>query len=45
VRVIYHHVTGKSQIRMLMVYPKSVKDDLSAAEKKLLRKVVEKWDG
>jgi hypothetical protein len=29
----------------VMMYPKSVKDDLSAQEKAALRKIVEKWNG
>lgn len=43
VRVIYYHVSSAAQCRMLLVYRKGVKDDLSAAEKKLLRKLNESW--
>lgn len=45
VRVIYYWLCADRQIRLLMLYPKSRKDDLSAAEKAALKKVVEKWNG
>jgi hypothetical protein len=34
---------GQSQVRLLLVYRKGVKDDLSAAEKKVLRQLNENW--
>src|SRR5262245_54521179 len=37
VRVIYYHVTAAHQIRLLLIYRKGVKDDLSEDEKKVLR--------
>jgi hypothetical protein len=43
VRVIYFHGVGQSQVRLLLVYRKGVKDDLSAAEKKVLRQLNENW--
>jgi hypothetical protein len=43
VRVIYFHVLAASQIRLLLVYRKGIKDDLTAAEKAWLRTIVEKW--
>lgn len=43
VRVIYFHVSAASQVRLLLIYPKGTKDDLSDAEKKELRKIVENW--
>jgi hypothetical protein len=43
--VIYYWLCADEQIRLLMLYPKSRKDDLSAAEKTMLRKVVERWNG
>jgi hypothetical protein len=43
VRVIYFHAVSQSQIRFLLVYRKGVKDDLSAAEKKVLRRLNENW--
>jgi len=43
VRVIYFHAASHKQIRLLLIYRKGVKDDLSAAEKKLLRKINENW--
>ena len=35
--------TQHSQCRMLLIYRKGVKDDLTAAEKKTLRKLNENW--
>jgi hypothetical protein len=43
VRVIYFHVARDEQIRLLLIYRKGVKDDLSAAEKKVLRRLNENW--
>jgi hypothetical protein len=43
VRVIYFHAVNQSQIRLLLIYRKGVKADLSVAEKKVLRKLNEKW--
>jgi hypothetical protein len=45
VRVIYYWLSADWQIRLLMLHPKSRKDDLPAAEKAMLKKVVEKWNG
>lgn len=42
-RVIYFHVVAASQIRLVMIYQKGVKDDLAKDEKKALRKVIERW--
>jgi hypothetical protein len=43
VRVIYFHVVSLSQIRLLLIYRKGLKDDLSRAEKKVLRAINEDW--
>lgn len=43
VRIIYYHVSAQVQCRMLLIYRKGIKDDLSAAEKKVLRKLNESW--
>jgi hypothetical protein len=43
VRVIYYHLAKSSQCRMLFIYRKGVKDDLTAAEKRTLRKLNENW--
>ena len=43
VRVIYFHAANQNQVRLLLIYRKGVKDDLSAAEKKILRKLNEEW--
>lgn len=45
VRVIYYWLGADWQIRLLMMYPKSRKADLSPVEKAMLKKVVEKWNG
>lgn len=42
-RVIYFHVSSDNQIRLLLIYAKGVKDDLSAQEKAILRKLNEEW--
>ena len=43
VRVIYFHITAQAQVRLLLIYRKGVKDDLTAAEKKTLRKLNQDW--
>lgn len=43
VRVIYFHAVSQNQVRLLLIYRKGVKDDLSAAEKKVLRRLNEHW--
>jgi hypothetical protein len=43
VRVIYFHAASRNQIRLLLIYRKGVKDDLSAAEKKMLRELNQNW--
>jgi hypothetical protein len=43
VRVIYFHAVSQNQVRLLLIYRKGVKDDLSAAEKKVLRRLNENW--
>ena len=43
VRVIYFYVTAAAQIRLIAIYKKGIKDDLSAAEKKILKKLNENW--
>jgi hypothetical protein len=42
-RVVYFHAVSQSQVRFLLIYRKGVKDDLSTAEKKVLRKLNESW--
>lgn len=42
-RVIYYHVVAKSQIRMILIYRKGIKDDLTPKEKAVLRKLNEDW--
>jgi hypothetical protein len=41
VRVIYFHVASAD--RLLLIYQKGVKDDLSAAEKRVLRDINRNW--
>lgn len=43
VRVIYFHKPGAHQIRLLLIYSKGVKDDLSPREKTALRRINEAW--
>ena len=43
VRVIYYYVTAAAQIRLILIYPKSAKDSLSAAEKRVLKKMTQEW--
>lgn len=43
VRVIYFHRTREYEIRLLLIYRKGIKDDLSASEKAILKKVIERW--
>ena len=42
VRVIYCWVTRRYQVLMLLIYPKSARDDPTADERKLLAKLVER---
>lgn len=42
-RVIYYYVSSAAQIRLLLIYAKGRKDDLSAAEKRTLRNLNERW--
>ena len=42
-RVIYYHVSSAAQIRLLLIYAKGRKDDLSADEKRALRGLNERW--
>ena len=43
VRVIYFHRTHEFEIRLLLIYRKGIKDDLSAREKAILKKMIERW--
>ncbi|HDC4272682.1 TPA: type II toxin-antitoxin system RelE/ParE family toxin [Enterobacter cloacae] len=43
VRVIYFHRTHGFEIRLLLIYRKGIKDDLSAREKAILKKMIERW--
>jgi len=42
-RVIYYWFSGRSQIGLLMMYPKNTQADLSVAERKALRNLIEHW--
>lgn len=42
-RVIYYHVVAQAQIRMILIYRKGIKDDLTPKEKVMLRKMNEDW--
>jgi len=43
VRVIYYWAVSADQIRMLYVYSKCDQEDLTNAQLKVLRQVVERW--
>ena len=43
VRVIYYHVDELAQIRLLLIYRKGLKDDLTAKEKAMLREIKARW--
>ena len=42
-RVIYYHVVVLAQIRMILIYRKGIKDDLTLREKTVLRKINAEW--
>ena len=42
IRVIYYWIVDQSTILMLLAYPKSEQDDLTTAQKRALKQVVEK---
>lgn len=42
VRVIYYWITRRDQVLMLVIYPKSARDDLTPDERRLLAKLVER---
>lgn len=42
-RVIYYYFASASQIVLLLVYPKSTQDNLTADQKKALRTIIENW--
>jgi hypothetical protein len=43
VRVIYYYLCPASQIRLLLIYRKGAKDNLSELEKGVLRKLNQGW--
>ena len=43
VRIIYYHVDALHQLRMLLAYRKGEADDLTPAQRKALKKVVDTW--
>lgn len=44
VRVIYYPVTASHQPRLILIYQKGVKDELTAEEKKLLSELNKGWE-
>ena len=42
-RVIYYHIVVQAQIRMILIYRKGIKDDLTPREKAVLRKINAEW--
>ncbi|TDB56916.1 type II toxin-antitoxin system RelE/ParE family toxin [Photorhabdus khanii] len=43
VHIIYYYKVDVSHIRLLLIYKKGIKDDLSESEKKVLRALNEGW--
>ncbi len=43
VRVIYYYRASESEIRLLLIYKKGIKDDLTAQEKAMLRMLNARW--
>lgn len=43
VRMIYFHVDELEQIRLLLIYKKGIKDDLTKREKSILRGIKDRW--
>lgn len=42
-RVIYYYVSDAAQIRLLLIYAKNRKNDLTDDEKRILRRLNERW--
>lgn len=42
-RVIYYHLDAAAQIRLLLIYSKNESDDLTAAQKAVLKRLIEEW--
>jgi hypothetical protein len=42
-RVIYYHMVAQAQIRMILIYRKGIKDNLTPREKTVLRKINAEW--
>jgi len=42
-RVIYYYFVSRSHIAMLLAYPKNARDDLTTAQKKALKSLIENW--
>lgn len=45
VRVIYYTLTQQGKLYLLMIYPKSKRDNLNSTEKAILRHIVEQISG
>lgn len=41
--MIYYHFAADARIALLLIYPKSEKDDLSVEDRKALKAMIEKW--
>ncbi len=44
VRVIYYHLCRAFEIRLILIYRKGIKDDLSSAEKRILSEINVRWE-
>jgi hypothetical protein len=43
-RIIYFHVRSVVQIRLILIYRKGIKDDLTPKEKAVLREINQDWE-
>ncbi|WP_249762038.1 type II toxin-antitoxin system RelE/ParE family toxin [Lacimicrobium alkaliphilum] len=43
VRIIYYWMTADDQLYMLLAYPKNEKENLTDAQTKVLRQIVQRW--
>ncbi|TFY96078.1 hypothetical protein DYL61_01240 [Pseudomonas nabeulensis] len=44
VRVIYYHLCRAYQIRLILIYRKGIKDDLSLTERRVLSEINRRWE-
>ncbi len=42
-RVIYYHFVARTQVALLLIYPKNEQSDLSTEQRKALKSIIEYW--